>query len=114
MISARHRRKNRGRRGAPWTEEEDERLLAMARLPPRAIADRMRRSWLACRRRLIYLQADRSGAGAPLAGCAKRALLAHAVVSARHKESGEPPAFFVARGLGAIRAPIIGDEHAPR
>ena len=60
MISARHRRKNRDRRGAPWTEEEDERLLAMAHLPPRAVADLMRRSWLACRRRLTYLRADGS------------------------------------------------------
>ncbi|HLC41369.1 MAG TPA: hypothetical protein VJO34_07040, partial [Methylomirabilota bacterium] len=56
------------RRGAPWTEEEDERLLAFAHLPPRAIADRMRRSWLACRRRLIYLQADGSGSTGGLAG----------------------------------------------
>jgi len=59
---------NRQRRGAPWTEEEDERLVAMAHLPPRAIADRMRRSWLACRRRLIYLQADGSGSAGALAG----------------------------------------------
>ena len=61
MISARHRRKNRDRRGAPWTEEEDQRLLAIAHLPPRAVADLMRRSWLACRRRLSYLRADGSG-----------------------------------------------------
>ena len=60
--------KNRQRRGAPWTEEEDARLLALAYLPPRAIADRMRRSWLACRRRLIYLQADGSGPARALAG----------------------------------------------
>ena len=53
--------RNRQRRGAPWTEEEDQRLLAIAHLPPRAIADRMRRSWLACRRRLIYLRADGAG-----------------------------------------------------
>ncbi len=56
-----HRRQNRQRRGAPWTEEEDERLIANAHLPPRAIADTMRRTWLACRRRLIYLRT--SGVG---------------------------------------------------
>lgn len=50
--------RNRARRGAPWTDEEDERLLVLAHLPPRAIADRMRRSWLACRRRLVYLRAS--------------------------------------------------------
>lgn len=61
MISARHRSARRNRRGAPWTEEEDERLLAVAHLPPRAVADLMRRSWLACRRRLIYLRADGDG-----------------------------------------------------
>lgn len=58
MMLARHRRKRHDRRGAPWTEEEDERLLAVAHLPPRAVADLMRRSWLACRRRLSYLRAD--------------------------------------------------------
>jgi hypothetical protein len=50
------RSKLQERRGAPWTEAEDERLLAVSRLPPRAIADIMRRSWLACRRRLAYLR----------------------------------------------------------
>ena len=60
--------RNRQRRGAPWTEEEDARLLAMAHLPPRAVADRMQRSWLACRRRLIYLQADGSGSAGALVG----------------------------------------------
>jgi hypothetical protein len=59
-MLARHRRKHRDRRGALWTEEEDERLLAIAHLPPRAVADLMRRSWLACRRRLSYLRADGS------------------------------------------------------
>jgi hypothetical protein len=53
--------KNRQRRGAPWTEEEDARLLAIAHLPPRVVADLMLRSWLACKRRLIYLRADGSG-----------------------------------------------------
>ena len=72
MISARHRRKTRDRRGAPWTEEEDERLLAMAHLPPRAVADLMRRSWLACRRRLIYLRADGSGSTDTLAGLSSK------------------------------------------
>lgn len=65
MIPARHRSRRRDRRGAPWTEEEDERLLAVAHLPPRAVADRMRRSWLACRRRLSYLRADGSGSTGP-------------------------------------------------
>jgi len=51
---------HRQRRGAVWTEEEDQRLLMIAHLPPRRIADLMRRSWLACRRRLIYLRADDS------------------------------------------------------
>jgi hypothetical protein len=60
--------RNRQRRGAPWTEEEDQRLLTIAHLPPRAIADRMRRSWLACRRRLIYLRADGDGSAGALAG----------------------------------------------
>ncbi len=60
------RTKDRQRRGAPWTDEEDQRLLTIAHLPPRAIADRMRRSWLACRRRLIYLQADGSGSAGAL------------------------------------------------
>lgn len=54
---------NRQRRGAPWTEEEDERLIANAHLPPRAIADTMRRTWLACRRRLFYLRASGSEPG---------------------------------------------------
>jgi hypothetical protein len=61
MISVKRRSTNRDRRGAPWTEEEDERLLAVAHLPPRAVADLMRRSWLACKRRLSYLRADGNG-----------------------------------------------------
>ena len=56
-----HRRQNRQRRGAPRAGEKDQRLIAIAQLPPRAIADTMRRSWLAWRRRLIYLRA--SGVG---------------------------------------------------
>ena len=68
MMPTKTRIRNRQRRGAPWTEEEDQRLLAIAQLPPRAVADRMRRSWLACRRRLIYLQADGSGAASALPG----------------------------------------------
>ncbi len=61
-MSRRAHNKNRQRRGAPWTEEDDERLLDNAHLPPKAIADLMQRSWLACRRRLVYLRAsgDRS------------------------------------------------------
>ena len=61
MISVKRRSTKRARRGAPWTEDEDERLLAVAHLPPRAVADLMRRSWLACRRRLSYLRADGTG-----------------------------------------------------
>jgi len=67
MISVKGRSTNRDRRGAPWTEEEDERLLAVAHLPPRAVADLMRRSWLACRRRLSYLRADGAGSTDPRA-----------------------------------------------
>lgn len=52
----------RQRRGAPWTDEEDDRLLRIANLPPRAIAQLMRRSWHACRTRLAYLRANGSGA----------------------------------------------------
>ncbi len=55
------RDKSRRRSGAPWTEEDDERLLAIAELPPREIADLMQRSWLACRRRLAYLWARGDG-----------------------------------------------------
>jgi hypothetical protein len=58
-VSAKSR-KNRARRGAPWAEQEDERLLAIAHRPPRVIATLMERSWLACRRRLAYLRADGS------------------------------------------------------
>ncbi|HWO72876.1 MAG TPA: hypothetical protein VNN21_04895, partial [Dehalococcoidia bacterium] len=61
----------RQRRGAPWTEEEDARLLAIAGLPPRAVADLMRRSWLACRRRLAYLRADGSTSDAETSGLTK-------------------------------------------
>lgn len=53
-------REHRQRRGAVWTEEEDQRLLMIAHLPPRRIADVIRRGWLACRRRLAYLRADDS------------------------------------------------------
>ncbi len=67
-MSAKPRTKTRQRRGAPWTEEEDERLLAIAHLPPRVIADLMRRSWLACWRRLTYLRADGSRTADALAG----------------------------------------------
>jgi hypothetical protein len=64
--------KNRERRGAPWTEEEDQRLLAIVHLPPRAVADQMQRSWLACRRRLVYLQADGSASAGVLAGRSRK------------------------------------------
>lgn len=67
-MSVKPRIRHHERRGAPWTEEEDVRLLGIAHLPPRAIADLMRRSWLACRRRLIYLRANGSGSADALAG----------------------------------------------
>lgn len=57
-MTTKHQQPNRQRRGVPWTETEDQRLLAIAHLPPRAIADTMRRTWLACRRRLLYLRAS--------------------------------------------------------
>jgi hypothetical protein len=66
------RTKKRQRRGAPWTEEEDARLLATAELPPRVVADLMQRSWLACRRRLAYLRADGSGPTGALVGPSSR------------------------------------------
>jgi hypothetical protein len=71
-MAAKLRIRNRERRGAPWTEDEDARLLAITHLPPRAVADRMQRSWLACRRRLIYLQADGSGSAGALVGCSSK------------------------------------------
>jgi hypothetical protein len=55
MMSVKRRSTKRDRRAAPWTEGEDGRLLAIAHLPLRAVADLMRWSWLACRRRLSYL-----------------------------------------------------------
>ncbi len=51
------RPQRQSRTGAPWTEDEELRLLAIAHLPPRA----MLRSWLACRSRLIYLRASGNG-----------------------------------------------------
>ena len=58
MMAANGKSSLRQRRGAPWTEAEDARLMAIAHLPPRAIADIMRRNWLACRRRLVYLRSS--------------------------------------------------------
>jgi hypothetical protein len=58
MIATKARNKRRQRRGAPWTDEEELRLMAISHLPPRVIADMTRRSWLACRRRLVYLRAS--------------------------------------------------------
>ena len=55
-------RETRRRAGAVWRPEEDARLLAIADLPPRAIATAMARSWDACRRRLRYLRAGASPA----------------------------------------------------
>jgi hypothetical protein len=57
-MTTKQQQQKRQRRGAPWTEAEDQRLLAIASLPPRIIADTMRRTWLACRRRLVYLRAS--------------------------------------------------------
>ena len=48
------------RRGAPWSEQEDDRLLQVAHLPPVVVARLMQRSWHACRRRLRYLRANGS------------------------------------------------------
>jgi len=59
-MTGKRQKEHRQRRSTVWTEEEDERLVAIAQLPPRRVADLMRRSWLACRRRLIYLRADDS------------------------------------------------------
>ena len=47
----------RKRRGAPWSERDDDRLLGIAHLPPIVVARMMERSWYACRRRLAYLRA---------------------------------------------------------
>jgi len=60
MVTTRRRNVKHNRLGVPWTEDADERLLAIAQLPPRRAADLMRRIWLACRRRLIYLRSDDS------------------------------------------------------
>ena len=49
---------SRLRRGAPWSEEDDTQLLEIGHLPPKTIADLMGRSWLACRRRLVYLRIE--------------------------------------------------------
>ena len=48
----------RERRGAPWSEQDDDILLGIAHLPPIVVARMMQRSWLACRRRLAYLRAN--------------------------------------------------------
>jgi hypothetical protein len=44
MNRTKPERDRRTRRGAPWTDEEDERLLRIADLPPRVVATLMRRS----------------------------------------------------------------------
>jgi hypothetical protein len=54
---------SRRRRGAPWSEQDDTRLLEIGHLPPKTIADLMGRSWLACRRRLVYLRTENQGLG---------------------------------------------------
>ncbi len=50
--------RRRERRGAPWSEQDDDRLLGIAHLPPIVVAQMMERSWHACRRRLAYLRAN--------------------------------------------------------
>lgn len=53
----------RRRRGAPWSEEDDRRLMDVGHLPPKVVADTMGRSWLACRRRLAYLRTGSAAEG---------------------------------------------------
>lgn len=62
-MTTKQPQQKRQRQGAPWTEADDQRLLTIAHLPPRTIADTMRRTWLACRRRLVYLRASGSEPG---------------------------------------------------
>lgn len=92
----RQQTQKRQRRGAPWTEAEDQRLLAIANLPPRAIADTMRRSWLAYRRRLVYLRRTArltcTGSGVPKQDERRPPRSERQM----YKESGGHPAFFVA------------------
>lgn len=47
----------RHRRGAPWSEEDDRRLMEIGHLAPKLIADMMGRTWPACYKRLSYLRA---------------------------------------------------------
>jgi hypothetical protein len=54
-VYQRYRAPTRARRGAPWSEEDDKTLLELRSLAPRLIAERLGRSWLACKRRLAYL-----------------------------------------------------------
>jgi hypothetical protein len=54
---------SRRRRGAPWSEQDDTRLLEIGHLPPKTIADLMGRSWLACRNRLVYLRTEKQEGG---------------------------------------------------
>ena len=61
MSSTRRVIERRVRRGAPWSEREDDRLLHIAHLPPVVVARLMQRSWHACRRRLHYLRANGPG-----------------------------------------------------
>jgi hypothetical protein len=61
MTATKRDTDRRQRRGAPWTDEEDERLLRIADLPPRVVAAQMQRSWHACRQRLAYLRANGTG-----------------------------------------------------
>ena len=45
-------------RGAAWSEQDDDRLLGIAHLPPIMVARMMQRSWHACRSRLAYLRVN--------------------------------------------------------
>ena len=47
----------RHRRGAPWSEDDDRRLMEIGNLAPKTIADTMGRTWPACYKRLLYLRA---------------------------------------------------------
>lgn len=92
-MPAKTRIKKRQRRGAPWTDEEDARLLAIAGLPPRVVADLMQRTWLTCRRRLAYLpwRRQRTYRRADRAIVEGSVILGPPAAGPTHKESGATP-----------------------
>lgn len=57
-MASQRTRGMRRRRGVAWNDDEDARLIAIAHLSPKAIADLMQRTWPACRRRLTYLRSE--------------------------------------------------------